>query len=74
MIRTQISLDKREYALAKRQASTEGLSLAEFIRRAIRAALPPEGEGVWMRYAGMVATEDPNSSQSIDELLYGLKD
>ena len=36
MIRTQISLDEREYELAKAQAARLGISLAELMRRAIR--------------------------------------
>jgi Ribbon-helix-helix protein, copG family len=74
MIRTQISLDKKEYDLAKAQASALGISLAELIRRAIREQLPVPGEGPWMKYAGIVASGDPCSSQSIDEIVYGAKD
>jgi hypothetical protein len=73
VIRTQISLDKDEYGLAKAQAAALGISVAEFIRRAVREALPLEGQGPWMKYAGFVTTGDPNSSQSIDELVYGTK-
>jgi len=74
VIRTQISFDKKEYKLAKKQAAALGISLAEFIRRAIREQLPiPEG-APWMKYAGTVATGDPDSSQSIDEIVYGRKD
>lgn len=36
MIRTQVSLDKNEYESAKTQAAALGISLAEFIRRAVR--------------------------------------
>lgn len=42
MIRTQISLDEREYALAKQQAAKRGISVAELMRRAIREVLPAE--------------------------------
>lgn len=73
MIRTQISLDEREYTLAKKEAKALGLSVAEFVRRAIRNTLPPS-KAPWMRYAGMVETGDPRSSQSIDEIVYGRKD
>jgi hypothetical protein len=73
MLRTQISLDKNEYDPAKMQAKALGISLAEFIRRAVREQLPIRGEGVWMKYAGFVETGDPHSSQSIDELVYGAK-
>ena len=74
MIRTQISLDKSEYDLARKQAAVLGISIAEFIRRAIRERLPVAGDGAWMKYAGFVATENAHSSQSIDEIVYGAKD
>jgi hypothetical protein len=74
MIRTQVSLDEHEYSLAKRAARSAGISVAEFVRRAVREALPPEGDGPWMRFAGFVASGDPNSSQSVDEIVYGRKD
>jgi hypothetical protein len=74
MIRTQVSLDEHEYILAKREAKALGISVAEFVRRAVRDRLPPSGTGSWMRYAGMVESGDPRSSQSIDEIVYGSKD
>jgi hypothetical protein len=74
MIRTQISLDKDEYDLAKRQAAALGISIAEFIRRAVRERLPVRGEGAWMKYAGFVESGDRHSSQTIDDLVYGTKD
>jgi hypothetical protein len=74
MIRTQIGLDKSEHDLAKMQAAALGISLAEFIRRAVRAQLPARSEGAWMKYAGFVTTGDPRSSRSVDELVYGRKD
>lgn len=74
MIRTQVSLDKREYALAKKEAAALGISFAEYVRRTLRESLPPHGEGEWMRFAGFVETGDPQSSQSIDEIVYGSKD
>jgi len=74
MIRTQISLDKHEYDLAKAQAAALGISIAEFIRRAVRERLPVRGEGAWMKYAGFVETGDPRSSERIDDLVYGAKD
>ena len=55
-------------------AAALGISLAEFIRRAVREVLPVRGEGALMKYAGFVTTGDPHSSQSIDELVYGTKD
>jgi hypothetical protein len=74
MIRTQVSLDPGEYALAKKEARALGISVAEFVRRALREALPPAGEGPWMKYAGLVQSGDPRSSQTIDEIVYGQKD
>jgi hypothetical protein len=74
MIRTQVSLDKREYTLARSQARALGISVAEYVRRAIRDTLPPAGDGPWMRYAGFVESGDPRSSQSIDDIVYGAKD
>ncbi len=74
MIRTQVSLDQHEYAMAKAEARGLGISVAEFVRRAVREALPAVGEGPWMKYAGFVQTGNPRSSQSIDEIVYGQKD
>jgi hypothetical protein len=81
MIRTQISLDPKEYALARREAKSLGISVAEFVRRAIRDQLPANGgsapgapSGAWMRYAGFVETGNPRSSASVDEIVYGSKD
>ncbi|MGD0438973.1 MAG: CopG family transcriptional regulator [Bryobacteraceae bacterium] len=74
MIRTQISLDEDEYSVAKKEAQTLGISVAEFVRRAIREALPPRGKGRWMKYAGFVESGDPRSSQTVDEIVYGQKE
>jgi len=74
MIRTQISLDKEEYLLAKQGARQLGISVAEFVRRAVRRALPDPREAPWMRFAGMVESGDTRSSQTIDDLVYGTKD
>jgi hypothetical protein len=51
-----------------------GISVAEFVRRAIRDQLPLPTNAPWMRYAGFVETGDPRSSESIDEIVYGTKD
>ena len=74
MIRTQISLDKNEYALAKKQAKALGISVAELVRRSLRQSFPLGGDVPWMRYIGFVESGDVNSSQSIDEIVYGSKD
>ncbi|MGD0133031.1 MAG: ribbon-helix-helix protein, CopG family [Bryobacteraceae bacterium] len=74
MIRTQVSLQEKEYELAKKEAKALGISVAEFVRRAVRERLPISEGPSWMRYAGMVASGDPNASLSIDEIVYGSKD
>ncbi|MGA3323598.1 MAG: ribbon-helix-helix protein, CopG family [Terriglobia bacterium] len=74
MLRTQVSLDERDYRLAKEEAAALGISVAEYVRRALRNALPPAGRPRWMRYAGLVESGNPQSSQSIDEIVYGRKD
>ena len=74
MIRTQVSLDDKEYKLVKDQARAMGISIAEVIRRAIRDALPADEKAPWMAYAGLVETGDSESSQNIDEIIYGHKD
>ena len=38
MIRTQISLEETAYREAKMEARRQGISLAEFLRRAVRLA------------------------------------
>ena len=43
MIRTQVSLDEKEYELARKEARALGVSIAEFVRRAVRDKLPVPG-------------------------------
>jgi hypothetical protein len=74
MLRTQVSLDPEDYKLAKREAAVLGISVAEYVRRAIRNALPATTQPPWMRYAGLVESGNPRSSQAIDEIVYGRKD
>jgi hypothetical protein len=73
MIRTQISLDEQAYRDAKAEAHRQGISLAEFLRRAVRLALPDRGrrDRPWMRYAGALASRDPAASESVDAVVYG---
>ena len=73
MIRTQISLSEQEYEAAKREAEKLGISLAELLRRSLRSMVPSDESKPWMRYAGMVETGDPHSSERIDEVVYGDK-
>jgi hypothetical protein len=74
MLRTQISLSQDDYDAAKAEAARLGISLAELVRRALRAALPADESRPWMRYAGMVESGDPASSMHIDDVVYGRKD
>ncbi len=71
MIRTQISLDEEAYREAKAEARRQGVSLAELLRRALRLALPAGNDRPWMRYAGAVASGDPNASATVDDVVYG---
>ena len=73
-IRTHVSLNEEEYRAAKDEAQRLGISLAELVRRSLRAMLPAEKDQPWMRYAGMLESGDPQSSQRIDELVYDHKD
>lgn len=73
MIRTQISLSEEDYEAAKREAERLGISLAELLRRSLRSLLPVDREKPWMTYAGMIESGDSQSSQSIDEIVYGQK-
>jgi len=72
MIRTQISLDERAYQDAKREAARDGISLAEFLRRAVAAALSqrPVNRQPWMRHAGTLSSGDRHASLSVDEVVY----
>jgi hypothetical protein len=74
MIRTQISLTEKEYNAAKREAARLGISLAELLRRSLRAIISYDESSPWMRYSGMVESGDPRSSQNIDDIIYGQKD
>jgi hypothetical protein len=73
VVRTQVRLDEQEYKLAKKEAEALGIPVAEDVRRAIRRALPLTARPVWMRYAGLVESGNPGSSQSIEDIVYGFK-
>ena len=73
MIRTQVSLSEQEYRAAKQEARRLGISLAVFLRRSLRTVLPVDESRPWMRYAGMVESGDPRSSEKIDDVVYGQK-
>lgn len=74
MVRTQISLSEEEYEAAKEESRRLGISLAELLRRSLRRVIPVDESKPWMRYAGMIETGDPSSSQRIDDIVYGQKD
>jgi hypothetical protein len=74
VIRTQVSLSEEEYEAAKREARRLGISLAELLRRSLRPLLPADESKPWMRYAGLIESGDPSSSQKIDDVIYGQKD
>ena len=42
MVRTQIALDSEDHRRAKRRAAEQGVSLAEYVRRAVRRELGGE--------------------------------
>jgi hypothetical protein len=72
-MRTRVRLDEQEYNLAKKEAEALGIPVAEYVRRAIRCALPLTARPLWMRYAGLVESGNPRSRQSIDDIVYGFK-
>jgi len=74
MERTQISLTAEELRAARAEAKRLGISLAELLRRSLRALLPADPAKPWMRYAGMIESGDAASSQRIDDVIYGQKD
>jgi hypothetical protein len=73
MVRTQISLTEDEYLATKREAKRLGISFAELLRRSLRGMVSVDTRRPWMRYAGMVQSGDPRSSQHIDDVVYGQK-
>jgi hypothetical protein len=73
MIRTQISLDEDAYRDAKAEAKRQGVSLAEYLRRVLAAALANRRATArpWMRHAGALSSGDPEASRSVDDVVYG---
>jgi len=74
MVRTQISLTEQEYDAAKAEAARLGISLAELLRRSLRTMIPADPSRPWMRFAGLVSSGDPRSSQKLGAGVYGEKD
>ncbi len=73
MLRARISPEESDYKLVKKEAKSLGVSVAEYVRRALQNTLPPKGQPHGVRYAGLVESGNPKSSQSIDEIVYGHK-
>lgn len=73
MIRTQVSLDPEDYRAAKHEARRQGVSVAEFVRRAVARSLGERRRTgkPWMRYAGIAASGDPGASSRVNEVVYG---
>lgn len=73
MIRTQVSLEEEAYLMAKEESRRSGISLAEFLRRSVAAALAPRSgkKKPWMRYAGTLRSEDSGASRNVNEVVYG---
>jgi len=67
--RIQIRFPQDEHDAAKRKAERLGISLAEFVRRALGSALPADPSRPCMCYAGMVESGDPASSRHVDDVL-----
>ncbi len=74
MTRLTIRLHAEEHALVKKEAKALGISLAEFVRRAVLDKIRFSNQAPWMRYAGMVASGDSKSTLSIDAIVYSSKD
>jgi hypothetical protein len=76
MIRTQISLDEQSYREAKTEARRQGISLAEFLRRAVALSLRHRRAPAqpWMTYAGALQSGDRSASQTVDDVVYGKRD
>ncbi|ABW27590.1 hypothetical protein [Acaryochloris marina] len=74
VLRIQSSLSEEKYQAAKQEAERLGISLAELRKSSLRNVPPVDGSQPWMNYAGMVESEDTQSSQSIDDMICGLKD
>jgi Ribbon-helix-helix protein, copG family len=72
--RLQIMIEENLDAELGRQAAREGVSKAALIRRYVGErlrVLPPIEEDPLWGLVGMIKDGDPNSSQQIDEVVYG---
>ena len=72
LIRTQVSLSPEAYREAKAEAKRQGISLAEFLRRAVATTLgATKTSHPWMRHAGALSSGDPDASRDVDVVVYG---
>ncbi len=72
MVRTQVSLDEKMYERSREEAERLGISFAEICRRALAQWLKQSRDDrSWMRLAGAIETGGPESSQSVDDVVYG---
>ena len=74
MIRTQIRIERADYEAAQEEARRLGISVAEFVRRAVRDKLEVDLSRPWMRFAGLVESGDPEPGSSVDDTVYGSRD
>jgi len=71
MVRTQVSFDEQSYRQAQAEARRLGISFAELCRRGIaQLARHKSADAPWMRFAGVLASGDPNASQTVDDVVY----
>ncbi|MPY88374.1 MAG: CopG family transcriptional regulator [Luteitalea sp.] len=70
MIQMQISLTHDMYREAKSAARRAGVSLAEFLRRALARKLGErkDAQQPWMSYAGVLSSGDPHASRSVNDV------
>lgn len=75
MMRTQVSLDEKMYRRAQAAARKQGISLAEFVRRALGSVLKPEKIPArpWSRWTGSIRGGGPHASDpdELDRVVYG---
>lgn len=71
MVRTTITMTREEFDAASAEAQRRGISLSELVCRSLHAMGAISQEAPWMKFAGMVESGDPQSSQRIDRTVYG---
>ena len=74
-VTVHVSLDRDLYEQAEAEAGRRGISVAELIRSSLAEAVEPRREArPWMRYAGAFDSGDPDSSSTIDDVVYGSRE